>query len=48
MKVFRLVSALVVALMLVTGCDFFRSIMGKPTSKDLERMRQEALEQERR
>ena len=33
--------------MLLTGCDFFRSLVGKPTSKDLERMRQEALEQER-
>ena len=33
--------------MLLTGCDFFRSLVGKPTSKDLERMRQEAMEQER-
>ena len=48
MKAFRLVSTLLVALMLVTGCDFFRSLVGKPTSKDLERMKQEALEQSRK
>ena len=33
--------------MLFSGCDFFRSLVGKPTSEDLERMRQEAVEQER-
>lgn len=48
MKAFRLVSTLLVALVLVTGCDFFRSIVGKPTSEDLERMRQEALDQARK
>ncbi|HJB43702.1 MAG TPA: SPOR domain-containing protein [Candidatus Coprenecus merdipullorum] len=48
MKAFRLVPVLMVALMLVTGCDFFRSLVGKPTSKDLERMRQEAVEQARK
>lgn len=48
MKAFRLISILLVALMTVTGCDFFRSIVGKPTSKDLERMKQEALEQSRK
>lgn len=48
MKAFRLVSTLLVAMMLVTGCDFFRSLVGKPTSKDLERMKQEAVEQARK
>lgn len=48
MKFFKLIITLAAAMMLLTGCDFFRSIAGKPTSKDLERMRQEALEQERR
>ncbi len=48
MKAFRLVSTLLVALMLVTGCDFFRSIVGMPTSEDLEKMKQEAVEQARK
>ncbi len=48
MKVFKLIITLAAAMMLLTGCDFFRSIMGKPTSKDIERMRQEAVEQARR
>ena len=48
MKAFRLVSTLLVALMLVTGCDFFRSLVGMPTSEDLEKMKQEAVEQARK
>ena len=47
MRVVKLIMTLAAAAMLLTGCDFFRSLVGKPTSKDLERMRQEALEQER-
>ena len=48
MKAFRLVSTLLVALMLVTGCDFCRSLVGMPTSEDLEKMKQEAVEQARK
>ena len=48
MKALRLVSTLLVALMLVTGCDFFRSLVGMPTSEDLEKMKQEAVEQARK
>lgn len=48
MKAFKLIVTLMAAVMLFTGCDFFRSLVGKPTSKDLERMKQEALEQARR
>ena len=48
MKAFRLISTLMVALMLVTGCDFFRSLVGKPTSKELEQMKCEAVEQARK
>lgn len=47
MKAFRLIPVLLAALVLFSGCDFFRSLVGKPTSEDLERMRQEAVEQER-
>ena len=47
MRIFKLIVTLMAAALLLTGCDFFRSLAGKPTSKDLERMRQEALEQER-
>ncbi|HIZ87136.1 MAG TPA: SPOR domain-containing protein [Candidatus Coprenecus pullistercoris] len=47
MKAFKLIATLSAALVLLTGCDFFRSLVGKPTSEDLERMRQEAMEQER-
>ncbi len=39
---------LVFAAALLTGCDFFRSIVGKPTSKDIERMRQEELAKARK
>ena len=47
MRIVKLIMTLAAAAMLLTGCDFFRSLVGKPTSKDLERMRQEAMEQER-
>lgn len=49
MKRFKLVSVIVIAatLFTVTGCDFFRSLVGKPTSKDIERMKIEAAEQQR-
>lgn len=45
MKSLKFVSMLLVAAVMLTGCDFFRSIMGKPTSKDLERMKIEAQRQ---
>lgn len=48
MNAFKLIVTLMAAVMLFTGCDFFRSIVGKPTSKDIERMKQETLEQARR
>ena len=48
MKTFRLIATLVVAAMLLTGCDFFRSLVGKPTSKELEKIKQEAVEQARK
>lgn len=48
MKAFKLIVTLMAAAVLFTGCDFFRSIVGKPTSKDIERMKQETLEQARR
>ncbi len=48
MKAFKLVPVLLLAAVLFTGCDFFRSILGKPTSKDIERMRIEAEAQARK
>lgn len=42
MRTVRLISVLMVSVLLFTGCDFFRSMVGKPTSKDMERMRLEA------
>ncbi len=47
MKLFRLVSVFSIAGMLLTGCDFVRSIVGKPTSKDIEKMKLEVAEQQR-
>ncbi|MFA6677136.1 MAG: SPOR domain-containing protein [Bacteroidales bacterium] len=46
MKIFKIVPAILIVLTLATGCDFFRSILGKPTSKDLEAMRAEQLKKE--
>ncbi|MBP5316284.1 MAG: hypothetical protein J6Y83_01110 [Bacteroidales bacterium] len=43
MKLFRLSAILLAVCMLFTGCDAVRSMLGKPTSKDLEQLR---LEQE--
>lgn len=48
MKTIKMVSALLLAALLLSGCDFFRSLLGKPTSEDIERMKTEALEQARR
>lgn len=42
MKTLRLVSILFISAILFTGCDFVRSLLGKPTSEDLERMRIES------
>lgn len=41
MKSLRLISIFMIATVLFTGCDFFRKIAGKPTSKELERMERE-------
>ena len=43
MKLFRLSAILLAVCTLFTGCDAVRSMLGKPTSKDLEQLR---LEQE--
>lgn len=48
MKNFRFVPVLLLSLMLFTGCDFFRSLVGKPTSKELEKMKIEAEAQARK
>lgn len=48
MKAVRVLSMFLIAVTLLSGCDFFRSILGKPTSKDIERMRIEAEAQARK
>ena len=49
MRTVKLISVLMVSLFILTGCDFFRSLVGKPTSEDMERMRLEAqLEAQRK
>lgn len=48
MRTVRVVSMLLIAMTLLSGCDFFRSLLGKPTSKDIERMRIEAEAQARK
>lgn len=47
MKYLKLISIFIITTLLFTGCDFFRSIAGKPTSMDLERMKREELEKVR-
>ncbi len=47
-KLAKFLPALLIAVTLLTGCDFFRSLVGKPTSKDIERMKQEAAEKARK
>ncbi len=42
MKTVKFITLLLVSAMLFTGCDFFRKIAGKPTSKDIARMKVEA------
>ena len=39
MTLFRLSAILLAVCMLFTGCDAVRSMLGKPTSKDLEQLR---------
>jgi len=46
MKIFKIVPAILIVMTLATGCDLFRSILGKPTSKDLEAMREAQLKKE--
>lgn len=45
MKAVRVLSVLLIAVTMLSSCDFFRSILGKPTSKDIERMKIEAAAQ---
>lgn len=48
MRFVKILSMFLVAVTLFNSCDFFRSLVGKPTSEDLERMRVEAqMKQER-
>ncbi|MFA7116932.1 MAG: hypothetical protein WC140_06880 [Bacteroidales bacterium] len=42
MKALKLVMVLSICISILSGCDFFRKIAGKPTSKDIERMKVEA------
>lgn len=48
MKAIRIASVLALVVMLVSGCDFFRAMVGKPTSEDMERMRIQKEEQARK
>jgi hypothetical protein len=50
MKPIKIVTILLTASLLFSGCDFFRSILGKPTSKEIEaaRIEREAAEAARR
>lgn len=42
MKTVKNITLLITILLLLTGCDFFRKTLGKPTSKELEQMRIES------
>jgi len=42
MKTLRTVILLVAVALSLTGCDFFRSIMGRPTSAEMEQIRIDA------
>ncbi len=50
MKPIKIVTILLAVSLLFSGCDFFRSILGKPTSKEIEaaRIEQEAAAAARR
>lgn len=48
MKLVRIFSLFLIAATMLTSCDFFRSLVGKPTSKDIERMRIEAQAKKQR
>lgn len=45
MKIFRILLVISVA-MLLSGCDFFRSLAGRPTSEEIELKKQELLRKE--
>lgn len=47
MKPIRIFTLILAALVLFSGCDRIRSMMGKPTSSDLERLRVEKEAQEK-
>lgn len=40
------VSSLIIAVLMLTGCDAFRRLAGRPTSKDIHAMRVEILEED--
>ena len=44
MKKILVITALAVSVCLLGGCDFFRQLAGRPTSKDI-RAKQERIEQ---
>ena len=46
MKILKIVPAILIVLTLATGCDLFRSILGKPTSKDIAALRAQQLQKE--
>ncbi|MDD2294113.1 MAG: SPOR domain-containing protein [Bacteroidales bacterium] len=41
MKLFRILTILLLSVMMLSGCDFFRSLLGKPTSEDIALLRAE-------
>ena len=43
MRSFKFLAVVIMVVSMATSCDFCRSLVGKPTSKELEAMRQEQL-----
>lgn len=41
MRTFKILSILLACSMLLSGCDFFRSMLGKPTSEEINQIRME-------
>jgi len=44
MKHCKFIPALLILLLVASGCDTIRALLGKPTSEDIERIRQEKLQ----
>ena len=42
----NILPALLALMLVVTGCDFFRMVAGRPTSKDIEKKRIEIMKAE--